>query len=87
MTATQPNIEYPIRVLRQYNQNRRNEDMVALNGSFQYISGMKYWFQRFGGEGAGEDANRCSVGFDYAGCPDEYKETGGLVITFREVVN
>jgi hypothetical protein len=56
--------------------------MVALNGFFQYISGMKYWFQCFGGEGAGEGANRCSVGFDYAGCPDEYKETGGLVITF-----
>jgi len=37
--------------------------------------------------GDGQGAHGCHVDSDYAGCPDEYKSTSGLVITFGGAVN
>jgi len=75
--------------------------VVALKRVFRYLNGTKDWNLRFGGalggalEGAlggalggeGEGALRCYVNSDYAGCPDDYKSTSGLVITFRGAVD
>jgi hypothetical protein len=38
-------------------------------------------------DGEGEGALRCYVDSDYAGCPDDYKSTSGLVITFRGAID
>jgi len=58
--------------------------MVALKRAFRYVNGMKDWRLRLGGEAEG--ALRCYVDSDYAGCPDDYKSTSGLVITFGGAV-
>ena len=100
MTATRPDIAYAIGVFSQYNHDLSDEHMVALQYVFRYLNHMKDWRMRFGGalgralgestligEGEGEGALRCYVDSDYAGCPDDYKSTSGLVITFRGAVD
>jgi len=94
MTTTRPDIAYAIGVLSRYNHDPSNEHMVALKHVFRYLNGTKDWCLRFGGalgEGAlggeGEGALRCYVDLDYAGCPDDYKSTSGLVITFGGAVD
>jgi hypothetical protein len=92
MTATWPDIAYAIGVLSRYNHDPSNERMVALKHVFRYLNGRKDWRLRF--EGAlgestleGEVALRCYVDSDYAGCPDDYKSTSGLIITFGGAVD
>jgi hypothetical protein len=95
MTATRPAIAYAIAVLTRYNHDPSNEHMVALEHVFRYLNSTKDWRLRFRGalggalRGAleGESALRCYVKSDYAGCPDDYKSTSGLVITFGEAVD
>ena len=91
MTATRPNITFAIGVPCRYNHDPSNEHMVALKHVFRYLNRTKDWPLRFGGAlgGAleGESALRCYVNSDYAGCPDDYKSTSGLVITFGGPVN
>jgi hypothetical protein len=92
MIATQPDIEYAIRVLSRYNHDPRNEHMMALNSMFRYLNGTKDWRLSFGGApgtalagalgGELEAALRGHVDSDYAGCPDDNKSTSGRVITF-----
>jgi len=85
MTATGPDSAYAIGVRSRYNNDPSNEHMVALKPVFQYLNGTKDWRLRFGGEEEG--ACRCYVDSDYAGCPDDYKSTSGLVITFGGAVD
>jgi len=85
MTATRPDIAYAIGVLSQYNHDQSNEHMIALKRVFRYLNVTKDWRLRFGGEEEG--ALRCYVDSDYAGCPDDYKSTSGLVITFAGAVD
>jgi len=59
--------------------------MVAFKPVFRYLNGTKDWRLRFGGEAEG--ALRCHVDSDYAGCPDDYTSTSGLVITFGGAVD
>jgi hypothetical protein len=93
MTATWPDIAYTIGVLSQYNQDLSNEHRVARKCVFQYHSSTKDWRLHFGGAlagslgGEGECALTCSVDSDYAGCPDDYTWTGGLVITVGGAVD
>jgi len=98
MTATHPDIEYGIRVLSWNNHVPSNEPMVALKRVFRYSNGTKDWRLRVGGAlggvlaestlgGEGEGALICYVVSDYAWCPDDYKSTCGLVITFGGAVN
>jgi len=67
--------------------------MVALKRVFRYLNGTKDWRLRFGGalrgvlRGEGEGALGRYVDSDYAECPDDYKSTSGLVITFGGAVN
>jgi hypothetical protein len=76
--------------------------MVALKSVFQYLNGTTDWRLPFGGAlagalggalgecplgGEGDGALRCYVDSDYAGCPDGYKSTSGLVITFGGAVD
>jgi hypothetical protein len=63
----------------------------------RYLNSTKNWRWRFGGAlggalrrglaGEAEGAVRCYVDSDYAGCPDDYKSTSGLVITFAGAVD
>jgi len=85
MTATRPDIAYAIGVLSRYNHDPSNEHMIALKRVFRYLNGTKDWRLHFGGEEEG--ALRCYVDSDYAGCPDDYKSTSGLVITFGGAVD
>jgi len=85
MTATRPDIAYAIGVLSRYNHDPSNEHMVVLKRVFRYLNGTKNWRLHFGGEAEG--APRCYVDSDYAGCPDDYKSTSGLVITFGGAVD
>ena len=90
-TATWPDIAYAIAVLSRYNHDPSNEPMVALKCVVRYLNGTKDWCLRFGevlGQSTlGEGELRCYVDADIAGCPDDYKSTSGLVITFRGAVN
>jgi hypothetical protein len=72
--------------------------MVALKDMLRYLNGTKDWRLRFGGAlggalgestlgGEAEGALTCYVDSDYAGCPDDYKSTSGLVITFGGAVD
>jgi hypothetical protein len=83
MTATRPDIAYAIGVLSRYNHDPSNEHMIALKRLFRYLNGTKYWRLRF----RGEVALGCYVDSDYAGCPDDYKSTSGLVVTFGGAVD
>jgi len=85
MTATRPDIAYAIGVLSWYNHDPSNEHMIALKHVFRYLNRTKDWRLRFGGEEEG--ALRCYVDSDYAGCPDDYQSTSGLVITFGGAVD
>ena len=87
MTTTRPDIAYAIGVLSRYNHDPSNEHMVALKPMSRYFTGTKDWRLCFGGALEGESALRCSVDSDYAGCPDDYKSTSGLVITFGGAVD
>jgi len=91
MTATWPDITNPIGVLSRYNPNPSNEHVIGLKCVFRYLNGTKDWRLCFRGElrGAleGDSALRCYVYSDYAGCPDDYKSTTGLVITFGGAVD
>jgi hypothetical protein len=98
MTTIRPDIAYAIGVLSWYNHDPSNEHMVALKRVFPYLNGTKDWRLRFGGAlggalgestlgGEGDAALRCYVDSDYTGCPDDYKSTSGLVITFGGVVD
>jgi len=91
MTATRPEIAYSISVLSRYNHDPSNEHMVVLKRVCCYLNCTKDWRLRFGGalRGAleGESALGCDVDSDYAGCPDDYKSTSGLVITFGGAVD
>jgi hypothetical protein len=101
MTATRPDIAYAIGVLSRYNHDPSNEHMVALERVFRHLNGTKDWRLRFRGalggvlgvalggglRGEGEGALRCYVDSDYAGCPDDYKLTSGMVITFGGAVD
>jgi len=85
MTATRHDFAYAIGGLSRYNHDQSNEHIVALKRVFRYFNGTKNWRLRFGGEAEG--ALRCYVDSDYAGCPDDYKSTSGLVITFGGAVD
>jgi len=87
MTATRPDIAYDIRVLSRYNHHPSKEHMVALKRVFRYLNGTKDWRLPFGGALEGDGALRCYVNSDYAGCPDDYKSTSGLVMTFGGAVD
>jgi hypothetical protein len=98
MTATRPDITYAIGVLSRYNHDPSNEHMVALKRIFRYVNGTKDWQLLFGGAlggalgertlgGEGDGALGCCVDSDYAGCPDDYKSTSGLVITVGGAVD
>jgi hypothetical protein len=89
LTASRPDIAYAIRVRCRYNHDPSNEHMVDFMRGFRYLNGTKDWRLPFGGAlgGEGEDARGCYVDSDYAGCLDEYKLTGGLVITFGGAVD
>jgi len=93
MSATRPDITYAIGVLSRYNHDPSNEHMIALKLVFWYLNGTKDWRLRYGGAlrgglgGEEEGTLRCYVDSDYAGCPDDYKLTSGLVITFGGAVN
>jgi len=67
--------------------------MVALKRVFLYLNSMKDWRLRFGGalrgalreralRGDGDGALGCYIDSDYAGWPDDYQSTSGLVMTF-----
>jgi len=91
MTGTHPGISYAIGVLSRYNHDRSNEHMVALRHVFLDLNRTKNWRLCFGralGEALeGEGALRCHANSDCAGCPDDYKSTCGLVITFGGAVD
>jgi hypothetical protein len=96
ITATRPDIAYAIGVLSRYTHDPSNEHMVAVKRVFRYLNGTKAWPLRFGGALGGplgesslegEGALRCYVDSDYAGFPDDYKSTSGLVITFGGAVD
>jgi hypothetical protein len=98
MPASQPDIAHAIRVLSRYNHDPSNEHMLGLKHVFRYPHGTKDWRLPFGGElrGAfgdrtlgleGEGTPRCHGNSDYAGCPEDYKSTSGLVSTFGGVVD
>ena len=87
MTATRPDIAYAMRVLSRYNYDPSNEHMVACKRVFRYLNGTKDWRLRLGGALEGENALRFYIDSDYAGCPDDYKSTSGLVITFGGAVD
>ena len=93
MIASGPDIAYAIGVVSRYNLDPSNEHMVTLKGVFPYLNGTKNWRLRFGGAlggglgGEGDGALRCYVNSDYAGCPDDYKLTSGLIITFGGAVD
>jgi len=57
----------------------------ALGGAHGGALGGALGESTLGGEGEG--ALRCYVDSDYAGCPDDYKSTSGLVITFGGAVD
>ena len=72
--------------------------MVALKWVFRCLICTKDWCLRFRGALGGElgestvggervGACRGYVNSDYAGCPDDYKSTSGLVITFGGAVD
>jgi hypothetical protein len=89
VTATSFDIACAIGVLSRYNHNSSNEHMVALKWVFRYLITTNDWRLRLGGAlgervlgGDGDGALRCYVDLDYAGCPDEYKSTSQLLITF-----
>ena len=86
MAATRPDIAYAIGVLNRYNHDPSNESMVTLKGVLRSLNGTKDWRLRFGGA-LGEGELRCHVNPDYAGCPDDYISTSGLVITFGGAVD
>jgi len=98
MAGTRPDIAYALRVVSQYHQDPSNEHMVPLEHVFLYLNGTEdcwlrfwgalgeaLWDRALGGEGKG--ALVCYVNSDYAGCPDDYKSTDRLVITFRGAVD
>jgi len=94
MTATWPDIAYAIGVLSRYNHHPSNEHMVALKRVLWYLNGTKDWRLHSGGAlGAStlgrerEGALRCYVDSEYAGFPDDYKLTSGLVINFGGLVH
>jgi hypothetical protein len=87
MTATWANIAYAIGVISWYNHDPSNRHMVGLKRVFRYLNGTKDWHLRLGGALEGESALRCYGDSDYAGCPDDYKSTSGLVITFGGAVD
>jgi len=87
MTTTQPDIVYAFGVLSWYNHDPSNDRMVALRRVFWYLNGTKDWRLRFGRGMEGECALKCYVNSDCAGCPDDYKLTSGLVITFGGAVD
>jgi len=98
MNVTRPDIAYAIGVLSRYNHDPSNEHMVALKHVFPYINRTKDWRLHCGGalgralgesilRGQWEGALRCYFDSDYAGCPDDYKSTSGLVITFGGAVD
>jgi len=98
MTATRPDIVYAIGVLSLYNHDPSSKHMVAPKHVFQYLNGTKDWRVSFGGALGGalgesthraqvEGALTCYVDSDNAGCPDDYKSTSGLVITFGGAVD
>jgi len=89
MTDNRPDIAYDIGVLSRYNHDPSNDQMVAHQRVFQYLNGTMDSCLRFGGPlgGEGEGALGCYVDSEYAGCPDDYRSTSGLVITFGGAVN
>jgi len=93
MPATRLEIAYAIGVLSRFNHDQSNEHMVALKRVFRYLNGTKDWRLGFRGAlrgalgGEGEGALGCYVDSDNAGCPDDYKLTSGLVITFGGAVD
>jgi len=91
MTATRPDIAHAIGVLSRYNHHTSNEHRVALKRVMRYLNSTKDWRLRFrgalGGALQGEGTLTFYVDSDYAGCPDDYESTSGLVITFRGAVD
>jgi hypothetical protein len=91
ITAPRPDIAYAIRVLSRYNHDPSNEHMIALRSVFWYLNGTKDWRLHLRGAFRGalerERSLGCYVDSDYAGCPDDYKSTSGLVITFGGAVD
>ena len=85
MTSTRPDVAYAIGALSRYNHHLSIEHMIALKCVFRYVNGMKDW--QLHSEWEAECALGCSVDSDYAGCPDDYESTTGLVINFRAAVD
>jgi hypothetical protein len=67
MTATWPDIAYPIGHLSRYNHEPRNELIAAFNGVFRFLNGTKVWRLRFRGKLGGalglesDSALRCYI--------------------------
>jgi hypothetical protein len=60
--------------------------MVAVKRVFRYLNGTKHWKLRIGGK-SDNIGIVCYVDSDYAGDPDDYKSTSGLVVTFGGAVD
>jgi len=97
MTTARTAITYAIGLFNQFNYDLRNEHMITSTPVFRYLNGTKDWRLHFGGAltgvlggalgGDGEGALGYYVDLDYGGCPDDYKLTSRLVITFGWVVD
>jgi len=87
ITTTQRDIAYAVGVLRRYNHDPSNEHMVAIKRVVRYLHGTKDWRLHLGGALEGESPLRCYVESDYAGCPDDYQSTSGVIITFGGAVD
>jgi len=86
MTGTRPNVADPIGILSHYNHDTSSKHMVALKHVFLYLNGttdQRLCFSgALGGALEAESPLGCYVNSDHAGCPDGYKLTSGLGITF-----
>jgi hypothetical protein len=89
MTATQPDIAYAIGYLSRYNHEPSTEHIVTLKRVLRCLHGTKdrRVLFRLALRGEGDGAVGYYIDSGYAGCPDDYKSTSGLVITFRGAVN
>jgi len=83
MTTSWPDMAYAIGFITRHNHDPSNDHIVAVKRVFLYLSGKKDWHLDFWGEGV----LKCYVDSDCAECPDDYRLTSELVITFRGVVD
>jgi len=85
MTTTKTDIAYGIGFLSRYNQESINQQKVLLKHEFWCLNGTMDCGLHFREDAEG--ARTCCVNSGYAGCPDNYQFTSGLVISFGGVVD